>query len=48
MIDRSGYKLKPLGREQLDIEIGNMVLRVVNNEMTFEEIKEWFRLRIRK
>jgi death on curing protein len=48
MIDRSGYKLKPLGREQLNIEIGNMVLRVVNNEMTFEQIKEWFRLRIRK
>ncbi len=48
MIDRSGYKLKPLGREHLDTEIGNMVLRVVNNEMNFEEIKKWFRLRIRK
>jgi len=32
----------------LGIEIGNLVLKVVNNEMTFEETKEWFRLRIRK
>lgn len=48
MIERSSYKLKPLEGEQLGIEIGNMVLKVVKNEMNFEEIKEWFRLRIRK
>lgn len=48
MIERSSYKLKPLGGEQLGTEIGNMVLKVVNSEMTFDEIKEWFRLRIRK
>lgn len=48
MIERSSYKLKPLGGEQLGTEIGNMVLKVVNSEMTFDEIKEWFRLRVRK
>ena len=48
MIERSSYILKPQGGEQLGTEIGNMVLKVVNNEMNFDEIKEWFRLRIRK
>ena len=46
-IARSDYELFPLNaNEDLDLAVEQMILDVVNHEMTFDQLRAWFKVRI--
>jgi death on curing protein len=46
LLARSGYKLRDKYKVRLNSEVEEMVLRVVEHRMTFDELVVWFRTRI--
>ncbi len=49
LLSKSGYQLEALpGNMPLDLMVKNMVLDVVNHELTFDELVDWFHERISK
>ena len=46
LLARSGYALAPLGKERIDHAVENMILDVVNRQMSFDDLATWFQNRI--
>jgi death-on-curing protein len=48
-IARSDYELFPVNEdEDLDLAVEQMILDVVNHDMTFDQTQSWFKARIRR
>ena len=48
LIDRSGYELRFKDSATENDEVENMILDVVNHEMGFEQLVNWFKSRLRR
>jgi len=47
LIDQSGYALRPAKKsEDLNVAIEQFVISVVDDKLTMDEIKEWYKARI--
>lgn len=46
LIEQSGYTLRPLRKENINDAIEELVVGIVNKEISFDDAVEWFRSRI--
>lgn len=48
LVNRSGYRLVPAGRENTGDAIEQMIVDVVNHRLNRRQLIDWLKLRIRK
>jgi death-on-curing protein len=48
LIDKSGYDLVPLGVEDLETAMENLVVSTADGQLRFPQLEEWFQARLRK
>jgi len=48
LLERSGYRLHPVADEDLGEAVENLMIAVANGQMTFAQIEQWLKVRIKK
>ncbi len=48
LISNSGYQLRPLGDEDLNQEVENIIVVPTSSSTTIQQLMDWFRPRIEK
>ena len=47
-LDRSGYRLQALRGEDINLAIEDTMVAIANGDITYEQIEDWLKRRIRK